>query len=215
MFLMDELETFEHSRRLQPLTVPILIERESGFVLHAESASLPCRGRLRARLRARKMQRELAFGKRRSGSRVAVGNCLSVLEAFVPVGGPLQVCTDFKASYRAQLLRRFGDRVLHQRVSSKSRRDTHNPLFMINHTCALLRDGLSRLVRRNWGHSKRRAWLDRHLWIWIAYRNYLRGKVNATPTTTPAMRIGVASRQFTVAEFFATRARFSNVAPAQ
>ena len=45
-FLLDELETYENCRKLQPVTMPVLIEKESGFVLETRTAALPARGRL-------------------------------------------------------------------------------------------------------------------------------------------------------------------------
>jgi len=71
-FQLDELETYEHRRRLQPLTVPVLIQRKSYFVVHAEVATLPCRGGLREKERRRKAHLEELHGLRRSGSRVEV-----------------------------------------------------------------------------------------------------------------------------------------------
>ena len=93
----------------------------------------------------------------------------------------------------------------HAQHSSKARRDRFNPLFPINHTLAMLRDGLSRLVRRSWGASKLLEWLERHAWVWIAYRNYIRGVTNKAPDTTPAQALGVLARQFSKQTFFEWR----------
>ena len=57
-FQLDELETFEHSRRLAPVTVPVLIQRGSYLVVDLGVAPLPCRGGLSAAYRRRKAQRE-------------------------------------------------------------------------------------------------------------------------------------------------------------
>jgi len=43
-FQFDEFETFEGRRNTRPLTVPVLIERETRFVLWAESATIRPRG---------------------------------------------------------------------------------------------------------------------------------------------------------------------------
>ena len=69
----------------------------------------------------------------------------------------------------------------------RARRDRANPLFAINHTLAMLRDGVSRLVRRSWAASKRSRKLQLHLWIWACWRNYVRGITNRAPRVTPAM----------------------------
>jgi hypothetical protein len=93
----------------------------------------------------------------------------------------------------------------HERHSSKAERNYFNPLFPINHTFAMARDGLSRLVRRNWAAAKLRERLERHLWIWIAYRNYVRGITNDAPRVTPAMALGIDREQWQREELLAWR----------
>jgi hypothetical protein len=204
-FQLDELETFEHSRRLAPVTLPILIGRRSYFIVDLETAPLPCRGGLSPADRRRKEVREARFGPRRSGSRQAVFNCFKTLAEVRSPLGPLEIETDRKASYPGILREHFGDKVAHVRTSSKVKRDYLNPLFPINHTLAMARDGISRLVRRNWGASKKRECLGWHAWIWAAWRNYVRAITNHAPRVTPAMAAGVAKRRWSVAQMCAWR----------
>jgi transposase-like protein len=204
-FQLDELETFEHNRRLAPVTMPVLIGRRSYFVVDLETAALPCRGGLSEALRQEKQRRERTQGKRRSGSRAAVGACVRTLARARGPRGAVLVLTDRKASYPSILRKELGSRYAHVRVHSKRRRDYKNPLFPINHTLAMARDGISRLVRRNWGASKLRAWLERHAWVWAAWRNYVRGITNQAPRVTPAMAAGVARRRWSVAQMCAWR----------
>jgi hypothetical protein len=205
VFQLDELETFEHSRRLKPVTVPILIERKSYFVLHAESAPLPARGRLSVADKEKKEDLELRFGKRRSGSVKAVQRTFEALARIHRTQGGVEIATDRKPSYDSCLRRLFGERLRHERHSSKAARNYRNPLFPINHTLAMLRDGVSRLVRRTWAGSKLRERLDLHLWIWIAYRNYIRAITNRAKRTTPAMAIGFEHRPWRRKELLAWR----------
>jgi hypothetical protein len=204
-FQLDELETFEHSRRLAPVTMPVLIERKSYFVVDLGTAALPCRGRLSGEDRARKKRRESEHGVRRSGSSEVVRKCLETLARNHSKGGQVQVQTDKKTSYGAILKRRFGSRLAHERHSSIAKRDYRNPLFPINHTLAMMRDGISRLVRRTWAGSKLRAKLERHAWIWVVWRNYVRGITNRRPRRTPAMVIGVEMKRWTPNEICAWR----------
>ena len=113
--------------------------------------------------------------------------------------------TDRKATYATILQGRFGIRLAHQRHSSREKRDYKNPLFPINHTLAMMRAGISRLVRRTWGASKLRERLEHHAWIWVAWRNYVRGITNLAPRVTPAMALGVEEKRWTVAEIGAWR----------
>jgi hypothetical protein len=115
------------------------------------------------------------------------------------------VTSDHKSTYPSVLREVMPEIYHHVQHSSTAVRDYHNPLFPINHTFAMMRDGLSRLVRRSWGASKQRAWLECHAWVWIAYRNYIRGITNRAPFTTAAMALGVVTKQFTKASFFEWR----------
>jgi hypothetical protein len=204
-FQLDELETFEHNRRLAPVTMPFLIGRRSYFILDLKTASLPCRGGLSASDRQKKEERERLQGKRKSGSRQAVAECFQTLSQLHVPSGSVAIETDRKASYGATLRRLFGERLLHSRIHSRVRRTYENPLFPINHTMAMARDGISRLVRRNWGASKKRERLEWHGWIWAAWRNYVRGITNEAPRVTPAMVAGAATRRWSVSQMCAWR----------
>lgn len=201
-FQLDELETFEHSRRLAPVTMPVLIELHSYFVVHAAVGALPARGNLRPGDVQKKLAREALHGPRLCESRAAVDSCFKVLGDHVARDRHLVVSTDRKSSYPRILAARLPSTYTHARHSSTATRTRHNPLFPINHTLAMARDGLSRLVRRSWGVSKERKWLELHAWIWIAYRNYIRSITNTARWTTAGQALGVVTRQFTKAAFF-------------
>jgi len=195
---LDEQETFEHDRRLQPVTLPILIQWRTYFVLHVETAPLPARGGLSAYDEERKRVREARWGRRRSGSTEAVARCFEAWRR-VHDGGLAHLVTDRKTSYPGLFKRCFGDRFgSHVRVSSTETRNRKNPLFPINHTLAMFREHVSRLARRTWAAAKLRERLESHLWIWIAWRNYVRGITNQAKHITPAMATGVTSQPLTI-----------------
>jgi hypothetical protein len=52
-----------------------------------------------------------------------------------------------------------------------------DPLFSLNHTAAMIRDGVSRMIRKTWCNSKRQDHLELHLYIYANYRNNHRLKV--------------------------------------
>ena len=115
----------------------------------------------------------------------------------------VRVQTDHKVTYAPILGRRFGGRLIHQGYSSKAKRDYKNRLFPINHTLAMMRDGISRLVRRSWAASKLRERLETHAWIWATWRNYVRGITNKAPRVTPAMALGVERERWSGRELCA------------
>jgi len=205
-FQLDELETFETHRLVRPVTVPVLIEKSSYFVLHAEAAPMGSRGRLHPAAQKKKEADETLYGKRKSGSRKAVKSTLELLNTMIGPTRFLDIQTDRKSTYRSLVHLIFGTRLgSHVRESSRRRRDYGNILFPINHTLAMMRDGISRLVRRSWGASKLRHRLEDHMAIWVAYRNYVRGITVVTPEVTPAMALGVVMRSVSRREILAWR----------
>ncbi len=206
IFQLDELETFETHRLARPVTVPVLIERKSYFVLHTEAAPMGPRGRLNPAAQKRKEIDEALYGKRRSGSRDAVKHAFELLRKVLPQESYLNIQTDRKSTYRSLLRLIFNDSLgSHVRESSRRRRDYSNVLFPINHTLAMMRDGISRLVRRSWGASKLRERLEEHMAIWMVYRNYVRGITVVAPKTTPAMVLDIRDKPANAREILAWR----------
>ncbi|MDA1260138.1 MAG: hypothetical protein O3A20_05900 [Planctomycetota bacterium] len=200
-FSFDELETFEHDRRLQPVTVPVMIHRATRFVVHLETADLPARGGLSAMDTARKHALEKRHGRRKSGSTRAVEACILALKNVHAPRELLQLVMDRKSSYPPIVRRHFGNRFAALiRESSTTPRNPLNPLFPINHTLAMLRDQVSRLVRRSWAASKKQTELVHHLWIFVAWRNYIRPMFNRTPMISSAAALGLTNRRYRPAE---------------
>lgn len=196
IFQLDELETFEQNRKLKPVTMSVLIERRSYFVVHARAGSLPARRPLKPGELVRLAEIEAQQGKRRSESRACIRASMETLHQLLAPGAPVHLQSDQKRTYPLECRRTaLGRRLFHKTISSRKRRDYRNLLFPINHTLAMMRDGMSCLVRRNWAAAKKLKGLQRHTWLWIAYRNYVRG-VTVKTRTTPAQSAGVCSERW-------------------
>ena len=206
---LDELETFERDRRLCPLTVPVLIERKSLFLVGVAAASLPARGNLPEIARRRLEARQRRGGRRRGRSSVAVREVIELWHSYSDPATRVELQSDRKRSYPGILKRTFAGRsIVHQQFSSKAPRTPRNPLFPINFTNALLRDSISRLVRRNWAASKLRSRLVDHLWIFAAFRNYIRDRTRRERGRTAAMKLGIERAPWTWGEWLRWRAPF-------
>lgn len=203
-FLLDEMETFEHSSILR-LTVPVLIERQSLAILAVGVAPIrrvPRRGSARQRWLAR---HELEHGKRQDRSRICVRKVLGRFRRLL-AGKPARLITDEKALYAALLRRVVPDGVTHETVSARLERTTRNPLFPINLTDAMLRDNNGRMRRRTWLISKARAFLHAQLELFTAYRNWHRPRTNSDDTArTPGVVLGLTERAFAIGELLAWR----------
>ena len=203
-YLLDELETFEDLSIL-PVTVPVLIEKESKLVVATDAA--PIR---RVRKRGSKKQRwqqkyELEHGKREDRSRASV---LGVMRHFrhLLAGGRAVLLTDEKTLYAKACRDLLPDQVVHLQYSSKLPRNTFNPLFAINHTDAMLRDNCGRLRRRTWLVSKKAEYLRLQLELFAAYRNWVRTRNNTDEAgRTPGVVLGIVPRRLAWGEILAWR----------
>ncbi len=147
----DELETFEERRNTRPLTLPVLIETGSRFVIWTESAPIRPRGTMTEARKRAIAHDEARFGRRVDRSERAIRNTLSKGAELVRDLKAVVLDTDEKSSYPRLATEAFGaDRIVHRKTNSKLPRQTWNPLFPINHTEAMARDLVSRLRRESW-----------------------------------------------------------------
>ena len=196
----DEFETYETRRNTRPLSVAVMIETKSRFLVAAIAAPSRPRGKMtRQRIAAIEAENEL-FGPRQDRSRLA---CRSVFRRAARLRSRAQeivLRTDEKSSYPGFAREAFaGRRVTHLRTPSVMPRTEANPLFPINHTEALLRDLMGRLRRESWLVSKLRTYLNLHLALHAAYRNWVRPRFNRD-SESPGQLAGFARRRLRVSE---------------
>ena len=201
---LDELETYETKRNTRPLSVPVLIERDSRYIVWAESATIRPRGRMSA-ARREAIAREDAVSPRKDLSRRGIRRTLR-RGADVAAGlSTVRFESDEKSVYPGLAAEAFGaSRLMHATTSSKLPRTSWNPLFPINHTEAMARDLMGRLRRESWLVSKRRRYLDVALHVFIAFRNLVRRRFNRDGFS-PAQMLGFAPRRLTPGELLSWR----------
>ena len=192
-YLLDEEETYEGAS-IRPLTMPVLIEKQTWFVVASDVGSIR---RLAARGTARRKRQdheERVRGRRKDESMKCVRKVLRRLES--KVCGPLVLRTDQKASYATAMKAIFGERVCHETTAGTLVRTTHNPLFPINTTLAMTRDNCGRLRRRSWLVTKVARRLRAQMDLFAVYRNYVRKRFNRDKRSeTPARLLGLLPRQ--------------------
>jgi hypothetical protein len=200
-FQLDELETFEGLRSLRPLSVAVLIEKRSRYIVWAESAAIPARHKRTRHGRAK--------GKIRRPDRSRAA-CLRTLKRASSLAHELATVrfeTDQKKSYPGLIRQAFaqGKPIVHERTSSRRVRDVSNPLFAINQTEALARDLMGRLRRDSWLASKKRRYLDLALALFLAWRNLVRRRFNRDQAS-PAQMLDFVPRRMSAEELCSWRA---------
>ncbi|MBX3462683.1 MAG: hypothetical protein KF830_05905 [Planctomycetes bacterium] len=203
-WLLDEEETYE-SASIRPLTMPVLIDRSTWFVVATAVGSIRRLAPAGTARRQRQDQEEQRLGVRPDESGQVVREVLQRLAGKVPEGA-VALQTDQKQSYRTLARGVFGDRLTHSTTAGKRVRDTSNPLFPINTTMAMTRDNCGRLRRRSWLVTKLAARLRDHLALFTVYRNYVRRRFNRDrPQQTAGQLLGLVPRNLTPAEVLAWR----------
>lgn len=167
----DDLITSEHTK-LKPLSITIAVDAKRRFILGASVSQIPAFGHLAVLSRHK-------YGKRKSTHKEHLYGLLDAISPFVDRGAKIE--SDEHNLY-AQAVKRFfpeasyfqfkGARgsVAGQGELKKLRRD---PLFMLNHTCGMLRANINRLIRKTWCTTKDPRRLEDHLAIYMAFHNHV------------------------------------------
>lgn len=165
----DELESIHHTK-CKPLSL-VLVVNEKYQLLTAKVAEIPAKGRL------------AEFSRRKYGMRKNE-RAQKIREAFAEVltglkAPPLSIKSDahpvykkivneyFSGSAYEQYSRKPNKNKLRERLHEKLHKKRYDPLFVINQTCALLRDRTKRLARRNWCTTKKVENLQLQLDIFV------------------------------------------------
>jgi len=201
----DEFETFEGTRVVRPLTIAFLIEKETRFLVWAESARIPVRSRRSKKRKALKLSPEEERRRKADGSRSAIERTLRRGAALTSAAGSVQLETDKKSSYVTLGKEVFGEaRLKHSRTSSRLVRDEKNPLFAINQAEAMARDLLGRLRRDSWLASKKRRYLDLALAMYASWRNLVRLRFNKDEESAAEL-LGSLPRRLSIQEILSWR----------
>lgn len=212
-FQLDEFETYEGRRNTRPLTVPVLIERESRLVIWCESAPIRPRGKMTpTRVRAIEAD-EQRFGPREDRSKEALQSVFEKGRAAAVGLQEVLLETDEKSNYPSLAESAFGSqRLVHRTTNSKLARGTWNPLFPINNTEAMMRDLTGRLRRESWLVSKEGRFLDLGLQVWMTYRNWIRRRFNRDDFSA-AQTVGLTDRRWTFRDALSWRQDWGQRSP--
>lgn len=165
----DDLETSEHTK-CKPLSVTLAVEPKSRKILAFQVSQMPAKGRL-SRIALQK------YGPRKDQR---PQGWQLFFEKLKPVVLPEARFVSDENPHYPKILKRHFPQSTHQ--TSPGRRGCiagqgelkkigFDPLFSLNHTCAMLRANLNRLFRRTWCTSKTQRGLIDHLWLYVNFHN--------------------------------------------
>jgi hypothetical protein len=167
----DDLITTEHTK-LKPLSITIAVDAKRRFILGTTVSQIPAFGHLATLSRQR-------YGKRKSTHKEHLYALLDKISPAIDTFAKIE--SDEHILY-AQAVEKFFPHALYYQYKGgrgavvgqgelkKLRRD---PLFILNHTCAMLRANINRLIRKTWCTTKDPRRLEDHLAIYVAFHNHV------------------------------------------
>jgi len=168
-FEFDEMESFVHTK-CKPVSMPLAVEAGTRRILGFEVAQMPAKGRLTKKSLKR-------YGKLKDERRTKRNKLFKELAPIVNDGAIIR--SDSNPYYPSEIKRHFPNG---HHVTVKGQRGANtgggelkkikfDPIFSLNHTCAMFRANLSRLVRKTWCTTKKIESLEHHMAIYAVYHN--------------------------------------------
>lgn len=186
-FQFDEMSSFEHSK-YKSLSIAVAVEAKTLNIVGFSVSKCPPQkhytGHAQVLYGARKNQRTRGIRQLIAGVSPFLANSFVVETDQCPIYSKLiksmprgeKQSTHVSYKSRKAIASGFGE----VKVGYK------DPLFPVNHSCAMLRANASRLIRKTWSTTKKRTRLYYHLAIVIHFINRvlipLRKKMNMNPS---------------------------------
>jgi transposase-like protein len=167
----DDLITKENTK-LKPLSISVAVDFDRRYILGAKVSQIPAFGHL-AKIAKKK------YGYRKSYHKKALDELFDSIKG--TIGTKARIDSDEHKFYKAAVQKYFKESIYKQFKSETStiagqgelKRVYFDPLFKINHTLAMLRANINRLMRRTWCTTKDPIRLSDHLELFIYYYNQI------------------------------------------
>lgn len=176
---IDDLITKENSK-LKPLSVTIAVDENRRTILSLEVSQIPAFGHL-AKLAVKK------YGKRKDEHFEGLTRTFQKISKFV--SPEVLIRSDEHQSYPG-FVSAYLPKAKHETYKSERacvagqgelKKCGFDPLFIVNHTCAMLRGNVNRLIRKTWCTTKDPKRLKDHLDIFMYFYNETLLRKNLTP----------------------------------
>jgi len=165
----DDLETFEHTK-CKPLSVTLMVEHKTRRILGFEVAQMPAKGRIAAYARKK-------YGYRADHRSRARKRLFTDMKKLVH---PRAVIRSDSNPYYPTDVKRYFPGARHETIlggrgaivgQGELKKLKWDPIFSLNHTCAMLRANINRLIRKTWCTTKKPGELAGHIAIYALEHN--------------------------------------------
>jgi hypothetical protein len=165
----DDMETFEHTK-FKPLSITLAVEYKTRRILGFKVSRMPAKGKL-AYLARKKYGRRI---DERSRARS------ELFKEITPLISPTALIKSDQNPHYASDVKRHFPLATHQQFKGQRgsivgqgelKKIRFDPLFYLNHTCAMLRANINRLIRKTWCTTKVPQRLEDHIAMYAIYHN--------------------------------------------
>ena len=169
--IFDDLESFEHTK-CKPLSITLAVEHSTRRILGFRVAQMPAKGLLAALAQAK-------YGPRNDEREAKRRDLFSELKNYVTDTADIK--SDQNPHYTSTV-REYFPKSKHQTYKGRRgcvvgqgelKRGGYDPLFSLNHTCAMMRANINRLFRRTWCTTKKAERLSDHIALYALYHNLI------------------------------------------
>ena len=165
----DDQETFEHTK-CKPLSISLAVDARTRRILGFEVSKMPANGPL-ANIAKKK------YGHRKDERRLGRARLFQTLAPLVQANAKFK--SDQNPHYPPDVRRAFPHAVHETHKGRRSaivgqgelKKIGFDPLFSLNHTCAMTRANMNRLARKTWCTTKLPERLADHFAIYAVFHN--------------------------------------------
>lgn len=168
-FEFDDLITSEHTK-MKPLTVSLAVDADRRYILGAKVGRVPAFGLIAEKSRKK-------YGRRQNEHSHTLTELFK--EVADTVSSKALVQSDEHQRY-PEFVKRYLPGREHRCYpggraaivgQGELKKKAFDPIFILNHSCAMLRGGVNRLIRKTWCTTKRPDRLQMHLDIFLDFYN--------------------------------------------
>ena len=165
----DDFETIEHTK-MKPLSITLAVEKKTRFILGFEVSKMSAKGHLAKRSLKKYgfRQDERTLGRNRLFRKIKTSiHENALIESDQNPYYPLDVKTHFPHAFHRAIKGARGSTT----GQGELKKIQFDPLFSLNHTCAMLRANINRFFRKTWCTTKKIQPLIDHLDIYVQFHN--------------------------------------------
>ena len=165
----DDLETFEHTK-LKPISVVMAVENKSRRILGHKVNQMPAKGHLSKTAKKK-------YGYREDHRQIGREELFEQIKDKIH---PEAIITSDDNPHYPKTVKKYFPNSTHKTTPGRRgcvtgqgelKEGGYDPLFTLNHTFAMFRANINRLVRKTWCTTKKIERLSDHIDLYIQYHN--------------------------------------------